>query len=152
MKNYKPKLTRNASLNSKEQGNCLWSWWTQSSHCRNTGQRSFRSSEFSPWPQRSANLWPKSSHSISTRTWKPCRETPRRDHVYLSMEKMWQPVRTNNNNPFKQTPSKPKRRPWPSPIAKGSMEHMLRAISHFPQLHSMVIKRVLSIYLSLFWV
>lgn len=79
----KPQLTRNASLNSKEQGNCLWSWWTQSSHCRNTGQRSLRSSEFSPWPQRSANLWPKSSHSISTSTWKPCTNTST-DQDFLS--------------------------------------------------------------------
>ena len=67
--------TRKASLNSKEHGNCLCSWWTQSSHCRKTGQRSFRSSEFSPWPQRSANLWPKSSHSVSTKTWKPWTNT-----------------------------------------------------------------------------
>lgn len=64
--------TKKASLNSKEHGNCLCSWWTQSSHCRKTGQRSLTSSEFSPWPHRSANLWPKSNQSISTKTWKPC--------------------------------------------------------------------------------
>lgn len=63
--------TRKASLNSNRQGNCLSSWWTQSSHCRKTGHCSLTSSAFSWWPQRSPNLWPKSSHSVSTSTWKP---------------------------------------------------------------------------------
>lgn len=67
--------TRKASLNSKEHGNCLWSWCTQSNHCRKTGHLSFKSSAFSPWPQRSANLWPKSNHSVSTSTWKPWKRT-----------------------------------------------------------------------------
>lgn len=70
-KEQKVSPTRKASLNSKEHGNCLWSWCTQSNHCRKTGHLSFKSSAFSPWPQRSANLWPKSNHSVSTSTWKP---------------------------------------------------------------------------------
>lgn len=67
-------LTRKASLNSNRQGNCLSSWWTESSHCRNTGHCSFWSSAFSWWPQRSPNLCPKSSQSDSTNTWKPCNQ------------------------------------------------------------------------------
>lgn len=67
-------LTRKASLNSNRQGNCLSSWWTESSHWRNTGHCSFWSSAFSWWPQRSPNLCPKSSQSDSTNTWKPCKE------------------------------------------------------------------------------
>lgn len=64
-------LTKKASLNSKRQGNCLSSWWTESSHCKNTGHCSFWSSAFSWCPHRSPNLWPKSSQSDSTSTWKP---------------------------------------------------------------------------------
>lgn len=75
--------TRKASLNSKEHGNCLWSWCTQSNHCRKTGHLSFKSSAFSPWPQRSANLWPKSNHSVSTSTWKPWKRTGEFDYMTI---------------------------------------------------------------------
>ena len=46
-------------------------WWTQSSHCRKMGLLSFVSVLPKPWPHLSAILWPKSSHSFSTKTWKP---------------------------------------------------------------------------------
>ena len=67
----KHSITRKVSLNWKEHGNCRSSWCTQSSHCRKTGHLSFTSSDAVPWPQRSANLCPNSSHSFSTRTRKP---------------------------------------------------------------------------------
>lgn len=63
-------LTKKVSLNSKEQGNCLVSWWTQSSHWRNTGHLWF-SSWFCPWPHLSAKRWPNSNHSRVTNTWNP---------------------------------------------------------------------------------
>lgn len=63
-------LTKKVSLNSKEQGNCLVSWWTQSSHWRNTGHLWF-SSWFCPWPHLSAKRWPNSNHSRVTKTWNP---------------------------------------------------------------------------------
>ena len=63
-------LTKKVSLNSKEQGNCLVSWWTQSSHWRNTGHL-WLSSWFCPWPHLSAKRWPNSNHSRVTKTWNP---------------------------------------------------------------------------------
>lgn len=63
-------LTKNDSLNSNEQGNCLVSWWTQSNHWRNTGHLWF-SSWLCPWPHLSAKRWPNSNHSRVTNTWNP---------------------------------------------------------------------------------
>lgn len=142
MKNHKHRLTRNASLNSKEHGNCLWSWWTQSSHCKNTGQRSFRSSEFSPWPHRSANLWPKSSHSISTRTWKPCGEAPRRDPFVL--------VHPNHDCPEPKVTNRNPLSPSGAPTQPQSQMtgHILRMVSQLPRLHSTVSRRVVTERLS----
>ena len=68
---YKIQLTRYASLNWNAQGNWWYSWYTQSSHCKNTGHLSFQSSVLIPLPQRSANLCPKSSHSLSINIWNP---------------------------------------------------------------------------------
>jgi len=65
-------LTRYDCENSKLQGNWCRSWCTQSSHWRNTGHRSLESTFPTACPHRSANLWPKSSHSRSHSTWKPC--------------------------------------------------------------------------------
>lgn len=55
----------------KLHGNFRMSWWTQSSHWIKTGHRSLGSSQPTVWPHRSANLCPKSSHSLSHRIWKP---------------------------------------------------------------------------------
>lgn len=147
MKNHKHRLTRNASLNSKEHGNCLWSWWTQSSHCKNTGQRSFRSSAFSPWPHRSANLWPKSSHSISTRTWKPCGEAPMRDlfvPIYPNYD--CPEPKATSRNPFQRPPLSPSGAPTqPRDQTTG---HILRTVSQFPCLHSPISRGVVTKRLS----
>jgi hypothetical protein len=65
--------TRYACENSKLHGNWCSSWCTQSSHWRNTGHRSLGSTFPTACPHRSANLCPKSNHSRSHSTWKPCK-------------------------------------------------------------------------------
>ena len=79
-------LTKYDWENSKLQGNCCNSWCTQSSHCRNTGHRSLGSSPPTVWPQRSANLCPKSSHSLSHKTWKPCNQN-KVNYITLNLKK-----------------------------------------------------------------
>ena len=57
---------RKCSLNWKAVGNCCFICQVQSRNCENTGETS-RDSVVDRRPSRSVNLWPKESHSRSSR-------------------------------------------------------------------------------------
>ena len=59
---------RKCSLNWNAVGNCCFSCQVQSRNCENTGETS-RGSVVDRSPSRSVNLWPKDSHSRSSRIW-----------------------------------------------------------------------------------